>query len=309
MASFRPDRFLTLLLFRSCRSRLLRSRGKSLPILMYHSVSEDSESTRSAYYQVVTTPRRFAEQMQWLDEMGYQGVSLEEALKPAQPITRPRAVITFDDGFKDFSTNAWPALQRHGFTATVYLPTGFIASEPQSFCGRKCLSWNEVRELRRAGVHFGSHTVSHPKLYQLGWDQIEDELKLSKQGLEQELGEEISSFAYPYAFPREDRKFTRILGEKLRRQGYRSCATTWIGRANLDPNTLFFPRLPVNAADDQALFSAKILGAYDWVQWPQYAVRWAGSRWKTPSSAKVWQRQLPLDAAVRAQAPRTTPPV
>jgi len=57
-----------------------------------------------------------------------RGVSLETALAmlaTGESGARPLAVITFDDGFRDFYTTAWPIIQRHGFTATMYLPTRF----------------------------------------------------------------------------------------------------------------------------------------------------------------------------------------
>jgi len=83
---------------------------------------------------------------------------------------------------------------------------------------KECLTWNEVRELRAHGICFGSHTVNHPKLHELPWNAIENELKLSKACLEQELEEEIASFAYPYAFPQEDGHFTKMFTELCARK-------------------------------------------------------------------------------------------
>jgi len=139
------------------------------------------------------------------------------------------------------------------------------------------LTWDEVRELRRAGVRFGSHTVSHPKLYELSWQKIENELAESKQQIQKELGEAISSFAYPYAFPQENRAFTQRLKAILRASGYQSCATTVIGSLPCGADPFFVKRLPVNDCDDQALFDAKLAGAYDWMGLPQAVVRRAKS--------------------------------
>ena len=84
--------------------------------------------------------------------------------------------ITFDDGFRDFHTQAWPILERHCFTATMFLPTAYISEQRRSFQSKECLTWEEVRELRANGVRFGSHTVNHPMLHDMTWDGILSEL-------------------------------------------------------------------------------------------------------------------------------------
>src|SRR5215471_614085 len=170
----RFDRELTLLL-----SRLQRGPAThGLPILMYHSISYDSEAQIKPYYRVTTSPRRFSEQMQWLKELGYRGAALEDTLdaKRGGRNDARLVAITFDDGFRNFLTSAWPVLQHFDFTATMYLPTAFISAARKSWLGRECLTWDEVRQLCREGVRFGSHTVNHPKLYQMSWGEIEKEL-------------------------------------------------------------------------------------------------------------------------------------
>jgi len=272
----RHDRLLTL-----CLSRLHRGLDGSrpatrLPILMYHSVSCDKEAEMRPYYRLATSPLRFGEQMQWLSDLGYRGVALEDALPlPAngrENQSRP-VVITFDDGFRDFYQAAWPVLQQHGFTASMYLPTAFVSRERKLFRGKECLTWDEVRELRRHGIRFGSHTVTHPKLHEMRFKEIETELTRSKLSLEEELGEEIAGFAFPYAFPQEDGRFKRAITSLLRRAGYRTCVTTAVGWSRTTDDPLFLKRLPVNSCDDQELFKAKLEGAYDWIGAVQFASR------------------------------------
>jgi len=275
MSAVRVDRYLTLSVFRTLHRVGWRGE-KCVPMLMYHSISDDREEGVEPYYRLDTNPCRFAEQMQWLRNSDYWGVSLEAALAmlaSGESGNSPLVVITFDDGFRDFYTEAWPVIQRHGFTATMYLPTAFIAAQRKSFRGKECLTWNEVRELRAHGIRFGSHTVNHPKLHELSWNAIEDELRLSKTCLEQELGEAVAGFAYPYAFPQEDRHFTKMFTELLRGQGYQNCVTTVIGRAQAGGNLFCLKRLPVNSCDDEPLFVAKLHGAYDWLGSAQRAVR------------------------------------
>jgi peptidoglycan/xylan/chitin deacetylase (PgdA/CDA1 family) len=272
----RLDRLITLCVARPLAATGLVSRGHALPILMYHSVSDDAEEGVGPYYRVATHPRRFAEQMQWLKELGYTGVSLEEALKAAHHNSagqRRMAVITFDDGFRDFHTAAWPVLRYHGFSASMYLPTGFISTKRKSFRDRECMTWGEVRELRAQGAHFGAHTVSHPELYKIPWRDIETEVTDSKEQVETELGESICSFAYPYAFPQQDPEFVEQFKKLLDDRGYRSCVTTRIGRVKPDDDRLSLRRLPVNSCDDRTLFAAKLDGHYDRISVAQNCIR------------------------------------
>jgi peptidoglycan/xylan/chitin deacetylase (PgdA/CDA1 family) len=183
------------------------------------------------------------------------------------------AVLTFDDGFHDFYTTAYPVLRRHDFSATVFLPTTFIGNERNHFKARACMTWNEVRELEKAGIEFGSHTATHPKLYELGFGQILSELETSKKTIEDELGKPVCSFAYPYAFPGADHAFVKKFVELLKTAGYEFGATTKIGRFRQDDDLFTLKRLPVNSCDDPKLFRAKLEGGYDWLERPQAMIK------------------------------------
>ena len=123
--------------------------------------------------------------------------------------------------------------------------------------------------MRAHGIQFGSHSVNHPVLYEASWGEIENQLALSKIMLERELGEKVTSFAYPYAFPQQDQRFADAFKKLLRQQGYRHCVTTMIGRVQSGDDLFSLKRLPMNACDDRPLFLAKLSGAYDWLAWPQ----------------------------------------
>jgi peptidoglycan/xylan/chitin deacetylase (PgdA/CDA1 family) len=295
----RWDRIVALNLVRPLAASGVISHGQALPILMYHSISDDAEKGVGPYYRVATSPRRFAAQMQLLSGLGYVGVSVEEALRTmsggAAGGCRPVA-ITFDDGFRDFYTAAWPVLQAHKFSASMYLPTEFISSERKSFQGHECMTWDEVRELRAQGVQFGSHTVSHPELYKIPWREIEMEVGRSKEVIERELDEEITGFGYPYAFPQQDPRFVGQFKKLLESQGYDNCVTTRIGRVKSDDDHLSLRRLPVNSCDDDALFVAKLDGHYDRISIAQSCMRrmktWALRRSEYASAQTADQRPI-----------------
>jgi peptidoglycan/xylan/chitin deacetylase (PgdA/CDA1 family) len=287
--SFRFDRFATLYAARFLRRSAFEGR-KRIPILMYHSISDESENGVHPYYRTVTSPVRFSAQMQQLHAGGYCTLSPAEAVSATlDKNSRASKVvaITFDDGYRDFYSNAFPVLARYGFSAMMYLPTAYVADAPASFKGRQCLSWSEVRELQRHGIRFGSHTVTHPQLHDLNPAQVEKEIVKSKQTIEEKTGHAVDSFAYPYAFPQADEDFKRRLRDTLAAAGYENGVCTALGRASQESDRFFLERLPMNDGDDEALFQAKLDGAYDWVGQFQYFSKLAKACFRRPvGSAK-----------------------
>jgi peptidoglycan/xylan/chitin deacetylase (PgdA/CDA1 family) len=241
---------------------------------MYHSVADGRKEKRHPYYQTVTTPQAFERQMKCLHDSGHSVMNLDQAVTAIQradgSAKRP-VVITFDDGFRDFYTNAAPVLAKYGFSATMYLPTAHVGETSRSFNGTDCMTWSEVRELQRMGIQFGSHTVTHPHLSEMGVGDVEYEVRHSKAAIEERLGCAVTSFAYPYAFPEADRPFRQTLRSLLDESGYTCGVSTILGTADRSDDLYFLKRLPVNTWDDERLFKAKLDGAYDWLHTVQYA--------------------------------------
>jgi len=233
---------------------------------MYHSIS-DEESDRHGYYQTATSPDVFAQHLAHLKENGYQNIRLEELpdrLSDGGHGSKCVA-LTFDDGYADFFTDAAPLLSDFGFTATMFLPTGYIDDARRSFKGRPCLTWSEVFRLSQMGIEFGSHTDTHPQLHHQPEIAISREISVSKARIEEHLGHEIRSFAYPFAFPQTDRKFVHMLRLALLDAGYQHGVCTAIGLADGSSDPLFLERIPMNGSDDRRFFSAKLSGAYNWM--------------------------------------------
>jgi peptidoglycan/xylan/chitin deacetylase (PgdA/CDA1 family) len=289
--TLRFDRLATLYFIRPLR-RSASEGGKRIPILMYHSISDEPETGVHPYYQTATSPERFATQMAQLHAEGYSTISPAEAMAATDDCSacsRKLVAITFDDGYRDFYQHAFPVLERYGFSATMYLPTAYIADTPSLFKGKQCLSWGEVRELQRSGIRFGSHTVTHPQLHGLSPAQIQDEIVNSKKTIEEKTGCAVDSFAYPYAFPQADEDFKKRLRDTLAAAGYENGVCTTVGRAGSRSDRFFLERLPVNGCDDATLLQAKLDGAYDWLGRFQYLSKLAKGYLRKPSRPGKYQ--------------------
>jgi len=268
----RFDRLTTLCLSFPLARVLGPTLRTRVPILMYHSISDNLFGMSHPYYHINTRPEVFSQQMRWLRNSGYRSIDLQEAwngLQSKQDMSKT-VVITFDDGYRDFLTDAFEVMKQCGFSPTIFLATNRIQNTPARIEGADYLTWSEVRELHKQGVRFGSHTMSHPDLRSLSPDQIECELGRSKEIIEEQLGTTpVTFFSYPFAFPEEDDAFARFLEDLMKNLGYEAGVSTILGRASRKNNRFFLPRLPVNTWDDEAFFRAKLEGGYDWLHWPQ----------------------------------------
>ena len=179
---------------------MARTKNTRVPIITYHSI-DDSGSV------VSTSPAVFRRQMKYLSEAGYTSLQLRDMIStfkngnqlPAKPI-----VLTFDDGFKNFYSHAFPVLSEFGLCATVFLVTDFCGrhndwgGNPPELPRSELLSWSDIKALNDAGIEFGSHTRTHPDLTKLSSAAAEAEITQSKSMIEDALGKETVTFAYPF---------------------------------------------------------------------------------------------------------------
>lgn len=267
----RLDRAIAVHLFHPRAQRHAADGSAGVPILMYHGIEPPTRKGHP-YYETSTSPATFALHMNFLAENGYTAIDLEEALGliARGPSPRKCVAITFDDGYRNFYTSAFPILMDHSFRATLFLVSGLIGDTPRRRDGHEYLTWNEVRTLRANGIQIGSHTVNHPTLHHENDSTLEYEIGHSKQTIEDQVGECVRTFSYPYAFPENRRKFTFRVRELLHTYGYVCGVSTIIGRATPQHDWFFLPRIPMNSHDDLRLFRAKLEGGYDWLGGCQY---------------------------------------
>lgn len=234
------------------------SQPSSLPVLMYHRIAPvNARSTVKGHY---VHPRLFEKQMAALKRLGYQSIRLDEVDEPR--VEKP-IVITFDDGYVNFLTDALPSLKRHGFTATVFLVADLLGktNEWDSRNGdveEPLMSIEQIEQARSEGTDFGSHTLSHADLAAVdeaeAWRQIAD----SKSVLEKALGNPISTFCYPYG-----RKTPKVQ-EMVREAGYRLACSTEKGMNTRDTDRFALRRINVRSDTHMPVFLYKLMrGARD----------------------------------------------
>ena len=171
-----------------------------IPVITYHSI-DDSGSI------VSTSPTVFRRQMQFLNENGFRTLTLAELVRSIdsnEAFPDKRVVLTFDDGFENFHSQAFPVLQEYGFDSTVFLVAGHCGQyndwegNPPKLPRSRLLSWSQVKELSLSGVNFGSHTLTHPDLTRIPYESAETEMSESRKKIEDMTGLPVEDFAYPY---------------------------------------------------------------------------------------------------------------
>ena len=176
--------------------------------------------------------------------------TLDEVLSPEGP---GGIVVSVDDGLSDFHRFVLPILQRHGVPAILYLATGLVADGPGDAApGPEALTWNELREAVETGlVTIGAHTHNHADLSAATADEAREEMRRSKELIEDRLGVACRHFAYPWAV-------SSPAAERAAKELFDSAALRWCtNRAGrLDPYRL--GRTPVLRSDGSFFFRAKL---------------------------------------------------
>lgn len=153
------------------------------------------------------TPAEFEGQMQALQDQGIPAISMDDFLawRRGQKSLPPHsALITIDDGYNVGYTVAWPILKKFGYPFTMFIYTDYVRGGPKA--GGGSMSWEQLAEMRDAGVSIQSHTVSHPDLRRkksgaspASYDEwLWNELHGSKAMLEEKLGISVTALALPY---------------------------------------------------------------------------------------------------------------
>jgi peptidoglycan/xylan/chitin deacetylase (PgdA/CDA1 family) len=266
----RPSSSIWRSLAESARSLLARERAPApqrppesgdrettrVPILMYHRIAG---SGAPATWRYRVTPDAFARQLAVLRDAGYRSLDLDEwrdAVRSRHPLAGRPVVLTFDDGHADFATEAWPLLERFGFSAIVFLVADRIGATAawEAMRGEEppLLGWEAISELAAKGIVFGSHSASHARLTGLDPVAATDELARSRAILSRGLGRPVDAIAYPHGA--QDAVVRHLAGAC----GYTFGFTCEPALAGFDDSLLALPRVEVHAGMDIDGFRAAL---------------------------------------------------
>jgi peptidoglycan/xylan/chitin deacetylase (PgdA/CDA1 family) len=245
------ERILSRLISYSGIGSVYRPNKNKALILTYHSIRDDNPGSRDRNALCIVSRSNFERHLKYLKSM-YKIVPVKEIAECIMKGKNPPGncvAITFDDGYRDNLTNAYPVLKRHGCPATIFLCTGRMGKDGY-------LSWKDAEKMDEL-VEFGAHTLSHPKLTEIDARDARREIVDSKKLIEKKLKRRVSVFAYPYG------DFNGKVKNVVKEAGF-SCAVSCISGGN-DKNTGIFElrRIGVTHENDLTAFKVKINGSLD----------------------------------------------
>lgn len=179
--------------------------------------------------EMVSTPEDFEAQLQAFKDNGIEVISMEDFLawrRGEKSIPPKSAVITLDDGWLTGYTTAWPILKKFGYPFTMFIYTDYVKGGPKA--GGQSMTWEQLAEMRDAGVDIGSHTLSHTglnarkgKSEEEYREWLKQEIAGSKDLIEQKLGIQVKTIAYPYGLHNE------VVREVVKEAGYEGGFTVY----------------------------------------------------------------------------------
>jgi peptidoglycan/xylan/chitin deacetylase (PgdA/CDA1 family) len=211
-----------------------------VPILMYHYIRNPPDYVQDRLgWGLSTSPDDFKTQMNYLAEHGYHPVTLTALrayLREGQTLPDRPVVLTFDDGYADLYTEAFPVLRKHHFKAVAYIVSGFVGRTGTN------VTADQVREMDRYGIEIGAHTVDHVDLTKAG-GSLGFEVSGSKTALEAIVGHPVLDFCYPSG------RFNPQVVQAVQAAGFESATTTESGAVHTINDRFTWSRVRVSGSE------------------------------------------------------------
>lgn len=171
---------------------------RKLTILAYHSI-DNSDSN------VSISPVLFSQHLRYLKEKHFNVITLSQGLKllKSHESLDKKVVLTFDDGYDNFHSKAFPLLSQYHFPATVFLVVRYVGREStwekkNKITAQRLMNWSQIEKLSHSGIEFGSKSLTHRDLTRISINEVREEVEESRTTIEEHVGKDVRLFAYPF---------------------------------------------------------------------------------------------------------------
>lgn len=207
----------------------------NLPVFYYHHIQSRASAVADGQTALTVYTDIFTSQMQYLKSKGYNVISMQDLVNffdAGIPIAPNSIILTFDDGYQDFYTDAYPILSSLGFKATMFTATGLVNNPDY-------LTWDEISSMNNGLIEFANHSWSHKSLpastnVAQKSEILTADLQLAEHGLNSP-----KVFAYPYG------GYTSYAETQINSLGYQLGFGTVPGTIECKKQRFFLPRLRI----------------------------------------------------------------
>ena len=214
----------------------------------------------------------FAKHVAWLatKQLAVSLPDVEAFVRGEKTLPQDAVLISIDDGFRSVAKIALPILRDYGIPAAVYVTTGNVGRDVQSarahgeHIDEDYLNWDEIIHLHESGIAIGSHAHTHRSMACISLTEATDEAVRSKEQIEKQLSNQVTSFAYPFGTLAD---FNTSVAEILYKAGYRSAFTSQHGVIQSGLNALTLPRIKIEGGEGPWMFPFIANGGLDQWSW------------------------------------------
>lgn len=218
-------------------------------VLMYHSISKDTQSAKDIYS---LSHINFAQHVELLSELHK---TKNSKIVKLDSTDESGITITFDDGYRDTLTIAAQALEEKNLPFTVFVASANITSGDSKF-----LNQQDLIELSNiSGATIGSHGHAHSHLAKMSPQDVKSDLKHSKDWLEQVIQKPVTTLSYPHGSYNDN--VLRIASEI----GFEFAATSNWGVFEVGKKKLEIPRIDIWGQDSKKVLQQKLFGQWEWI--------------------------------------------
>jgi len=212
----------------------------TVPVLTYHHIQPTSVALERNQASLTVDNQIFDSQMAYLSERKYQSITTDQllhALIAHTPLPEKSVVITFDDGYEDNYTYAYPTLKKYGLIGIFAVPTGLLGTHANT---NYYFSWDQLKEMVDSGVITAvNHTQSHYPVGMGDTAKTSLEIQNSQDQLREHFGSQTTTFVYPYGY------YQPWVFPLLVRNGILGAFTTREGMIHCQSSILALPRTRV----------------------------------------------------------------